>query len=160
MAASDPAINIWASGLPEAITSDPLWSAEAYRIALFLSDCCWDDVSQLSNDARTKSLSDQLYRAVGSVCANIEEGYSRESGRDCARYYEYALGSAREARGWYFRARHILGEQVFGERLHLLSQVVRLLTVMARNQRSRSVRETPALYATEEIGATTSHIPS
>lgn len=152
MTASNPAINTWASGLPQAITSDPLWSVEAYRIALFLSDCCWDDVSLLSKDPRTKSLADQLYRAVGSVCANIEEGYSRESGRDCARYYEYALGSARESRGWYFRSRHVLGEEVFVERLDLLSQVIRLLTVMARNQRSRSVRETPALYAAEEIG--------
>ncbi|MFN8404533.1 MAG: four helix bundle protein [Anaerolineales bacterium] len=38
------------------------------------------------------------YEAVGSVGANISEGYSRSSGKDRARFYEYALGPARESR--------------------------------------------------------------
>jgi four helix bundle protein len=50
-------------------------------------------------------LSDQLYEAVGSVSANLAEGYSRGTGKDRARFYEYALGSARESRDWYFKAR-------------------------------------------------------
>jgi len=55
-----------------------------------------------------------LYRAVGSIKANIAEGYSHRSGKDQARFYEYSLGSARESRGWYYDARHILGEQAIG----------------------------------------------
>jgi four helix bundle protein len=68
---------------------------EVYRYALFAADLAWFDVSKLAQDQRTLSLSDQLYRAVDSVGANIAKGYSRRSGKDQARFDEYALGSAR-----------------------------------------------------------------
>ncbi len=46
---------------------------------------------------------DSLWKmTVGSIRANIAEGYSRGTGKDRARFYEYALGSARESRDWYF----------------------------------------------------------
>jgi four helix bundle protein len=73
------------------------------------------------------SLSDQLYRAIGSISANVAEGYSRRSSRDQARFYEYALGSAREARIWYYQGRHVLSEAATMYRLRLLSRIVRLL---------------------------------
>ena len=98
----------WLASVPSELTNDPLWKMEVYRLAVFLSDLAWDDVSKLAQDKRTVSLSDQLYRAVGSVTANIAEGYSRRSGKDQARFYEYSLGSAREARGWYYQGRHVL----------------------------------------------------
>src|SRR5436305_7258262 len=98
----------WAKTVPEAITSDMLWKLQAYRLALFAADLGWSDVTKLIGDKRTVALSDQLYRALGSISANIAEGYSRESNKDMARYYEYALGSARESRDWYYKARHIL----------------------------------------------------
>jgi len=87
---------------------------EVYRLAFLASDLAWFDVTKLMHDRRTVSLLDQLYRAVGSIKANIAEGYSHRSGKDQARFYEYSLGSARESRGWYYDARHILGEQAIG----------------------------------------------
>ncbi|HID86326.1 MAG TPA: four helix bundle protein, partial [Anaerolineae bacterium] len=81
-------------------------------MALFASDLAWHDVCKLAQDKRTVSLSDQPYRAVGSIGANIAEGYSRRSGKDQARFYEYSLGSAREARTWYYEGRHALSEVV------------------------------------------------
>src|SRR5687767_6452222 len=92
----------WMLTVPVHITGDSLWKMEVYRLALFLVDIGWRDVTRLSGDKRTISLSDQLYRAVGSIGANLAEGYSRSSGKDRVRFYEYALGSAREARNWYF----------------------------------------------------------
>ncbi len=89
-----------------------LWKVEAYRLGLFAADVSWYDVTKLMQDKRTLDLSDQLYRAVGSISANIAEGYSKSTGKDRARFYEYALGSARESRDWYYKARHILGEEV------------------------------------------------
>ena len=86
-------------------------------------------------DKRTLDLSDQLYRAAGSTSANIAEGYSRSTGKDRARFYEYALGSARESRDWYYKARHLLDEAVVTHRLSLLTQVIRLLSKMVPNQR-------------------------
>ncbi len=68
-------------------------------MALFAADLAWYDVCRLAQDKRTIEVADQLFRAVGSVHANISEGYSRQSGKDQARFYEYALGSDREAWG-------------------------------------------------------------
>jgi len=95
--------NEWLASVPPELTNAPLWRMEVYRLAVFASDLAWHDVSRLAKDKRTVSLSDQLYRAIGSVSANVAEGYSRQSGKDQARFYEYALGSAREARGWYYQ---------------------------------------------------------
>ena len=91
----------WLASMPPELTQDPLWRMEVYRLAVFAGDLAWQDVSRLIKDRRTVRVADQLYRAVGSICANNAEGYSRRSGTDQARFYEYALGSAREARGWY-----------------------------------------------------------
>jgi len=44
-------------------------------------------------DRRTLGLSDQLYRSLGSISANLAEGYSRGTGKDRAHFYEYALSS-------------------------------------------------------------------
>jgi hypothetical protein len=84
----------WITSVPVEIKGDSLWRKEAYRLALFAADIGWLDVTRLIQDRRTVSLSDQLNRTVGSISANIAEGYSRRTGRDRAHFYEYALGSA------------------------------------------------------------------
>ena len=119
---------------------------EAYRLALFAAEVGWHDVSKLVQDQRTRSLSDQLYRALGSASANIAEGYSRGTGKDRARFYEYALGSAREGRDWYYKARHVLGDTVVQHRLDLLTQIIRLLLTMVPQQRGHTMRETDTPY--------------
>ena len=140
----------WVGSVPEMITSDVLWKLQVYRLALFSTDAGWNDVTKLLQDRRTLALADQLYRALGSISANIAEGYSRDSQKERARFYEYALGSARESRDWYYKARHVLGESVMRERLDILTQVVRLLLVMVQDQRGRLLREEPASYETNE----------
>ena len=64
----------WEKRVPDVIREDLLWKMKVYRLSLFLSDICWEDVSKLAKDTRTKSLSNQLYRSVGSIAANLEEG--------------------------------------------------------------------------------------
>ncbi|MDH7486133.1 MAG: four helix bundle protein [Anaerolineae bacterium] len=138
----------WERTVPETMTGDSLWKMKAYRLALFLSDVGWHDVTKLMRDRRTISLSDQLYRALGSISANLAEGYSRGTGKDRARFYEYSLGSARESRDWYYKGRHILGEAVVQHRLQLLTEVVRLLLTMVPQQRGRILREDSIPYET------------
>lgn len=118
---------LWEAGVPLSFTADALWGMIAYRKSLFLAELAWRDVSKLVIDRRLMSLADQLYRAVGSVGANIAEGYSRGSCKDRVRFYEYSLGSARESRDWYFKARHTLGEEVFQHRSELITEIVKLL---------------------------------
>jgi len=139
----------WELGVAAEIKSDVLWRVEACRLALLASDLAWQDVGKLAQDRRLLGLSDQLYRSVGSVSANIAEGYSRSSGKDRAHFYEYALGSAREARDWYFKARHALSEEVATQRIHLLTQIIRLLLTMIPDQRMTTLRETGVIYQTD-----------
>jgi hypothetical protein len=67
----------WVDGVPNAIKQDSVWKMAAYRLSLFLGDLAWADVTKLCQDRRTLGVSDQLYRAVGSISANLTEGYSR-----------------------------------------------------------------------------------
>lgn len=136
----------WEESVPEAIKGDSLWKMEAYRLALFAGDIGWQDVCKLIGDPRTKFIADQLYRSLGSVSANIAEGYSRGTRRDRAHFYEYSLGSARESRDWYYKSRHILGETTTMHRLNLLNQVLKLLLVTIQNQRGSSIRENTIEY--------------
>ncbi len=131
----------WEKSVPGEITNDSLWKMEAYRLGLFIAEMGWHDVTKLMQDRRTLGLSDQLYRALGSISANLAEGYSRGTGKDRARFYEYALGSTRESRDWYYKGRHVLGGTVTGHRLGLLTQVIRLLLAMIPQQRGRILRE-------------------
>ncbi len=138
----------WEASVPASIQGDPLWRTEVDRLALFAADIGWHDVTALAADRRTLSLADQLYRALGSIGANIAEGYSRGTGPDRARFYEYALGSARESRDWYYKARHVLKESLVEHRLDLLTQIIRLLMVMVPHQRGRAMREQQGEYNT------------
>lgn len=136
----------WEKEVPQEIRADSLWKMEAYRLALFAADLGWYDVTKLMKDRRTMALSDQLYRSLGSVSANLAEGYSRGTGKDRARFYEYALGSARESRDWYYKSRHVLGEVVTQHRLQLLTQIIRLLLTMVPQQRKHVLHEEVSLY--------------
>lgn len=138
--------------VPTSIASDSLWKMRAYRLAMFVGDIGWHDVTKLMKDQRTVKLSSQLYEALGSISANLAEGYSRGTGKDRARFYEYSLGSARESRDWYYKSRHILGDAVAQHRLQLLNRITSLLLVMVPDQRGRTLCEEsePYLAITDE----------
>ena len=144
----------WQDQVPSSIREDTLWDVEAYRLSLFASDVCWQDIRKLHENAHTRSLADQLYRAVGSISSNIAEGYSRGTGKDRARFYEYALGSARESRDWYYKSRFVIGEDVVSHRLDFMTQIIRLLLVMVPDQRGGEIREPDSQYRASEYSET------
>ena len=78
----------------------------------------------------------QLERAVDSIGVNIAEGYSRYSGKERARFYEIALGSAREAREWYRRSAMWVGGDAALERARLLTRVIKILLVAVPQERA------------------------
>jgi four helix bundle protein len=133
----------WEQTIPPVIQGDTLWRVEAYRIGLFFSDLAWHDVTRLAKDHRTRGIADQLYRAVGNISSNVAEGYSRATGKDRARFYEYSLGSARESRDWYYKGRHILTEPVMTHRTELATQIIRLTIAMVSNERRTNRRISP-----------------
>jgi four helix bundle protein len=127
----------WEQGVPGCVREDSLWKMEAYRLGLFLSDLAWHDAGRLLQDRRTVGIADQLYRAAGNISSNLSERYSRETGKDRARFYEYALGSTRETRDWYYKGRQVFDEPVVNHRMDLCTRIIRLtITMTARERRS------------------------
>lgn len=124
----------WLEQVPQSLQTDPLWVFEAYRTALFFADLAWFDCEKLMADPRGKAIAYQLIRSVGSVPANMEEGYARGYGKDYARFLRIALGSARETRGWYFRGRHLFDESLLQHRLNLLDDIIKNLVIAAKQQ--------------------------
>jgi hypothetical protein len=70
----------WEQSDPHEVRADCVWKIEAYRIALFLAGIGWRDVTKLSEDSRTRSLSNQRHRAPSSISANLEGGEVFRSG--------------------------------------------------------------------------------
>jgi four helix bundle protein len=123
----------WAKRADHACTGDPLWSVQAYRLAVYSIDCLSFDRGANPQLGKAAA-SDQVTRAVGSIAANIAEGYSRSSVADRMRFYAYALGSTREAVTWYDTLRRELGE-LADQRQGTLIQIRRLLLTTLRNAR-------------------------
>jgi four helix bundle protein len=136
----------WVESVPIEIKNDPIWQMVLYWQALFLGELAWFDVCKLAQDKRTQRIADQLYRAVGGISTTICEGYSRRSNKDQARFYEYALGSSRETRDWYYKARYVLSEHVALHRIRLTVHVIRQLLKLVPEYRAREVREEVAQY--------------
>ncbi|MBN1246029.1 MAG: four helix bundle protein [Anaerolineae bacterium] len=125
----------WEASVSDVVKADALWSVTAYRLALFVGELGWYDATKVTRERALWGVADQLYRALGSISANIAEGYSRSTGKDRARFYEYALGSTRESRDWYYKARHTLGTNVHAHRIELLTRITQLLIRMIPQQR-------------------------
>jgi four helix bundle protein len=149
----------WLSTVPVEITADPLWQMTLYRQALFLGKLAWFDVCHLTQDQRTVRIADQLYRAAGSISANIAEGYSKASGKDQAKFYEYALGSAREARDWYYKSRHVLGDEAAIHRMRLTVHLIRQLLKIIPEYRGHRISEETGHYETNSVEYLLAHVP-
>lgn len=137
----------WEKIVPKEIRNDSLWKMEAYRLSMFIAELAWFDSRKLV-EQHLFNTSDQLFRSVGSISANLAEGYSRSTGKDRAHFYEYALGSARESRDWYFKSRHVLGDQIISHRVKVLTSVIRLLLTAVPDQRGY-VRESSEEYLSD-----------
>jgi four helix bundle protein len=136
----------WVEGVMSEIKNDPIWKLEVYRLALFADDIGWQDVLALSKEKLMWSIADQLHRSLGSISANLTEGYSRSKGLDRARFIEISLGSARESRDWYYKSRHVMHAEVTKHRMGLTTHIIGMLTPMIPHQRKNAIREEQAEY--------------
>jgi len=141
----------WLEKVPSEITADPIWKLEVYRLALFANDIGWEDVLKLSKEKLMFSTADQLHRSLGSISANLTEGYSRSKGLDRARFIEISLGSARESRDWYYKSRHALSAEVIKHRMSLATHIIGMLASMIQHQRKNAIREEQTKYNTSSF---------
>lgn len=140
MFAPDPEFDRWVTSTADVMRRDPLWRQQAFRLASYALAVAWADARRLAQDPVTPPIAAQLYRAVGSIAANLAEGYSRSSGRDRVRHYEYALGSARESAVWYGAGEPVLGAEARTRRTEILRRIVSLLLVTIPAERARIIR--------------------
>jgi four helix bundle protein len=129
----------WEAGASAALKADRIWRMRAYRLACYVGEIGWGDVRALASDPLTREIAAQLLHALGSIRANLAEGYSRSAGRDRARVFEYALGSARESREWYYHASPILGPAVTRARSAVLDEIARMLIAIIPRERPRRI---------------------
>ncbi|AHG87857.1 CHP02436-containing protein [Gemmatirosa kalamazoonensis] len=134
-----PSLEQWLAGPRADVRGDPVWRLPAYQNALFAADVAWPDVLLLSKHPVTAPIAGQLYRALGSVGANLSEGYSRSSGRDRVRLYEYSLGSARESVVWYRLGLPLLGHEIVQHRQDTLERIIRMLLITIPRERHRNL---------------------
>ena len=129
---------------PKSVTSiaesrDPLLRMRTYLLACELLEDAWTDAEKLKHDPATEKVAGQLYSAIGSIAANLAEGYAHSSGRDRARIFEYALGSARESIVWYRAGRPVL-TGVTASRLDKLEEIRRMLMAIIPRERGKLIR--------------------
>ncbi|HHH40442.1 MAG TPA: four helix bundle protein [Chloroflexi bacterium] len=127
----------WEAKVHKRMAREPIWRFLGYRKALFLYDLAWEDCGRLMRDVRGRAVAEQLIRSAGSICANLEEGHGRGYGKQRNWFFTVAIGSARESKGWYWRARKLLPSQVLDHRLALVDEVISLLVSELAHQRSR-----------------------
>ena len=127
----------WQASVPKEIRDEGFWQFYGYCKALFFYEVCWQDCEKLLDHPLGRAVSQQLIRSAGSISANIEEGYGRGYGKDRLRFLRIALGSARESKGWYYRAKELLSPEILEHRLGLTSEVIALIVTELKRSASR-----------------------
>jgi four helix bundle protein len=112
----------------------------AVTLARELTALSWEDAEKLRSNEITEKIAGQLYASLGSILANLAEGYSRSSGKERARIFEYALGSVRESMMWYRMTTRVLGQELVDDRLVTLEQIRRLLLAIIPRERGKLIR--------------------
>jgi four helix bundle protein len=125
----------WERSVPSEMQADPLWSFRVYRTALYAGVLGRRDAAGLAKQPELRDIASQISRASVSISANIAEGYSRLGRKDRRKFYEYALGSARECRDWYFKVTDELGESATASRIALHTTLIRILLVLVSRNR-------------------------
>ncbi len=100
----------------------------AYKKSNEIWDLTWNDTEIIQQDYRGKEIAKQMIRSIGSISANIEEGYGRGSNKEYPQFLKIARGSATESKGWYSRSKFLLDQTLINGRIKILDEIIAILT--------------------------------
>ena len=109
-----------------------------YKLAMEIWNEHWSDCDVLMRDIRGKEIVKQLTRSVGSISANIEEGYGRGFGKEYPMFLRYSRGSARETKGWYMRSSSLLSDEVIKQRIEKLDSIIAMETTAIKTLENKN----------------------
>jgi len=112
-----------------------------YQLSLQLWDNFWQDSELMMNDIRGKELVKQMTRSVGSISANIEEGYGRGFGKEYPHFLRISRGSARESKGWYTRAKLFLPSSTIEQRIKMINEIIAMETKTIETLENRNLQK-------------------
>ena len=100
----------------------------AYQKARALFELVADDMEQLIGNPLCTRLVSQQMASADSICANMEEGYGRESSREYRHYLIIARGSTRETQGRYSRLARWLTPEHVAPKIALCEEISKILS--------------------------------
>ena len=137
----DTELIAWEARQREEITKDPLWRLNIYRETMFLLQRIREDVREHGPSGSYSAAKEQLLTAVGSIVANVAEGYGRPTTADRVRFMSYAFGSVREAVVWCETLRPSLVHAPTDDRIARLVRIRRMLIGLLVRLRSTGGRK-------------------
>ncbi len=97
------------------------------KAAKLFEDFLEQDLPILQKSFAGKILAGNQLRSLDSICANMEEGYERKSGKEIKNFFRISKGSAGEAKGRYRRLRGILPAEIINRRIDVLNEIRAML---------------------------------
>ena len=117
------------SDTPRHFTDLKVWkdAHDLYLLAL-------KDVENFPNSKGAYNLIDQLLRSIGSISANIAEGFNRRSTKHYISYLDNAVGSTNEAENWYYKVEGMNWQtkDMVEERVKKLEEIRKMLFGLIR----------------------------